>query len=352
MSSAATAGTLTALETTPPVSAATTCSAAWKPARSVASAVEAPEVRRDDDVGAPEERVLGDRLGAEDVERRAADLARVQRGLEVLVDDQRPAGDVEHAHAVLALGQRLGVEPALGLRRLGQVQGQEVGLGVDVVGGLGLLDAEVAVALGAHERVEGDDAHPEALGAMGHELADAPEAEDPERLVEQLDARELRALPLAGDQAGVRLGHVAGQREQQRHRVLGGGDDVGLRRVGHDDAALGRGGDVDVVDAHAGAADGLQARRALDDVGRELRRRADEDPVVLVDAVEVVALVDVEVLAQQRHAGGADLLGDEDAHQSPSRSTTQSMQAVSACTSARSIAGKSPMRSWLRPSLR
>ena len=75
-------------------------------------------------------------------------------------------------------------------------------------------------------------------------------------------------------------------------------------------------------------------------------------PSYSLDAVEVIALVDVEVLAQQRHAGGADLLGDEDAHQSPSRSTTQSMQAVSACTSARSIAGKSPMRSWLRPSLR
>ena len=41
-SSAATAGTLTAVVTLPPVSAATTCSAAWKPARSVASAVEAP----------------------------------------------------------------------------------------------------------------------------------------------------------------------------------------------------------------------------------------------------------------------------------------------------------------------
>ena len=151
---------------------------------------------------------------------------------------------------------------------LGRCSGEEVGLRVDVVGGLGLLDAELAVALGADERVEGDDAHPEALGAMGHELADAPEAEDPERLVEQLDARELRALPLAGDQARVRLGHVAGQREQQRHRVLGGGDDVGLRRVGDDDAALGGGGDVDVVDAHAGAADGLQARRAVDHVGR------------------------------------------------------------------------------------
>ena len=51
-------------------------------------------------------------------------------------------------------------------------------------------------------------------------------------------------------------------------------------------------------------------------------------------------------------AGVADLLGDEDAHQSASRSTTQSMQAVSACTSAGSIAGNIPMRSWLRPSLR
>ena len=34
------------------------------------------------------------------------------------------------------------------------------------------------------------------------------------------------------------------------------------------------------------------------------------------------------------------------------RSTTQSMHAVSACTSAGSTAGNIPMRSWLRPSLR
>ena len=41
-SSAAIEGTLTALVTAPPVSAATACSAAWYPARSVASAVDAP----------------------------------------------------------------------------------------------------------------------------------------------------------------------------------------------------------------------------------------------------------------------------------------------------------------------
>ena len=41
MSSALTAGMLTAVETTPPVSAATTCSAVCTPARSCASVVEA-----------------------------------------------------------------------------------------------------------------------------------------------------------------------------------------------------------------------------------------------------------------------------------------------------------------------
>ena len=67
------------------------------------------EVRRDDDVGVAEQRVLGDRLRAEDVQRRAGDLAGVQRGLQVGVDDEPAAGDVDDAHAVLAPGERLGV---------------------------------------------------------------------------------------------------------------------------------------------------------------------------------------------------------------------------------------------------
>ena len=67
------------------------------------------------------------------------------------------------------------------------------------------------------------------------------------------------------------------------------------------------------------------------------------------------ALVDLEVLAQQCHTGLADPLGDQDlrplAHEA-SLSTTQSMHAVSACTSAGSTAGNMPTRSWLRASLR
>ena len=120
--------------------------------------------------------------------------------MQVLVDHQRPAGDVEDPHAVLALGEHLGVEPALGVGRLGQVQREEVGDRVDVVGRLGLLDPQLAVALGADERVVRDHLHLKAAGALRDELADAAEAEDPERLLVQLDAGELRALPAAAGQ--------------------------------------------------------------------------------------------------------------------------------------------------------
>ena len=99
------------------------------------------------------------------------------------------------------------------------------------------------------------------------------------------------------------------------------------------------------------------------------------DPLRQLLIAPVEAEVDVEVLAQQLHAGVADLLLDEDlqapavragsraggrgrrgcalrgAHDA-SLSTTHSMQVVSACTSAGSTAGNIPIRSWLRPSLR
>jgi hypothetical protein len=316
------------------------------------------QVRGDDDVGVAEERVVGDRLGAEDVERRAGDLAGVQRVLERLVDDERAAGHVEHAHAVLHLREGLRVEPALGLRRLGQVQREEVRHGVDVVGGRRLLHAQLAVALGPHEGVEGHDAHAEPLCALGDELADAPEAEHPEHLVLQLHPGVLRALPAALHEGGVGLGDVAREGEQQRERVLGRGHHVGLRSVGHDDAALRRRGDVDVVDAHPGAPDRAQARGVLEQRGVDLRGRADEQAVERADALgELVGAqagghVDLEALvAQERDAGVPDLLRDEDLRHAR-RSTTQSMHAVSACTSSGSIAGNMPTRSWLRPSLR
>ena len=79
-------------------------------------------------------------------------------------------------------------------------------------------------ALGGDERVVGDDVACRAPRARdGHQLADAAEAEQRERLVGQLDAAEARALPARRRRsARVGLRDVAGQRQHQRDRVLGG----------------------------------------------------------------------------------------------------------------------------------
>ena len=116
------------------------------------------EVRRDHDVViALEQRVVGDRLAREHVERRTRHLAAVQRILERRVVDQVAARAVDHPHPVPALRERLRVQEAPRLRRPRQVDRDEVGLGVEVGGRLGPLRAELAEALRAHERVVGED---------------------------------------------------------------------------------------------------------------------------------------------------------------------------------------------------
>ena len=148
-------------------------------------------------------------------------------------------------------------------------------------------------------------------------------------------------------QGSVRLGNVAGQREQQRHCVLGGGDHVRLRRVGDDDPGLCGGVDVDVVDPHPGPAHRSQPPSARDQRGIELRRRPDQNAVVRADTL-------LELLATRRRrdrrrsaprrldSGVADLLRHQHARTAPvrlrrdrgrlggghrMRSSTQSMQA-------------------------
>ena len=320
-------------------------------------------MRGHDHVRIAEQRVLGHRLGAKDVERGSAHLAGIERRLEVLVDDQGATGDVEDPHPVATLGQRLGIEPALGLRSLRQVQGDEVRDGIDVVGRVSLLDAELAVALGADERIERDHVHAEPAGPLRHELADPPEAEDSEGLLEQLHAGEVRPLPAARGQRGVGLGHVAGQRQQERHRVLGGRDHVGLRGVGHDDAPLGGRGHVDVVDPHAGAADRAQPSCAGDQIGVELGRRADQDAVELADPLGELLTAPVRCPPRPRSSGAGAPRRSRRSSRPPAPygfarrahepcSRIQSMHAVRACTSLGSVAGNMATRSWLRPSLR
>ena len=103
ITSGRTAAMLTAVVTTPPVSAAVTCSAVTTPARSWASAVEAPRCGRDDDVVALQDRVVGEGLLGEDVERGAGDPARLEPLGQRVEVDQLAAGAVDDPDALAHL---------------------------------------------------------------------------------------------------------------------------------------------------------------------------------------------------------------------------------------------------------
>ena len=130
---------------------------------------------------------------------------------------------------------------------------------------LDLLDAELERALGGQEGVEGDDLHLEAERAVGDDRADIAGADQAERLAGHLDPHEAVLFPLAGLGRGVGLGQLAGEREHHGDGMLGGGDRIAERRVHDDDAARRGGGDVDIVDADAGAADDLEVGRGVED---------------------------------------------------------------------------------------
>jgi hypothetical protein len=190
------------------------------------------------------------------------------RTLASAVDDAAP-GDVDHAHAILHLRERLVVDEAERLGVLGQVHGDEVRLAIDLLRRLGTLEVELAKALHRHVGVVGDDVHAKALGPLRHEEADAAEPDDTERLVLHLDAGPLRLLPATVLQSGVRLRDVARAGHDHGDRVLGRRENVALGGVHDHDAAPGRRLDVDVVDAHAGAPDHLETAPGLDDLSRD-----------------------------------------------------------------------------------
>ena len=82
------------------------------------------------------------------------------------------------------------------------------------------------------------------------------------------------ALPAPRPQRGVVTVQAPDHRENQRERVVGDGALVLPGRRDHRDAELRRGGDVDGVEADAGAGEHPQAiealeRRSIDDVGAE-----------------------------------------------------------------------------------
>ena len=171
------------------------------------------------------------------------------------------------------------------------------------------LDAELGGAGRRDVRVVGDQLDAERGEPLGEQLADLAEADDADGLAGELHAGERAALPLPR-RAGSRRppGTLPGDREQQRDRVLGGGDDVGRRRVDDQHAARGGGRHLDVVQPDAGAGDDLELVAAASTSASTLvaertssasasaTRGEQRGPVGAVD------VADLDLVAEQRRA--------------------------------------------------
>ena len=317
VSLASAASTLTANGTNSPASASWTMSAMVSPALSCASRVEAPRcgVTTTCSSSNSGDSVVGSVANTSSA-APAITPSRIASARSRFVDDAA-ASDVDHSHRRLGLDQQIAVDEAGRLLGLRQVDREEVGLGDGLVERQ-QFDTHLPCPVGGHERVVGDDVHAERLGPIGDELADATEADRPPSVLSASSTPSHRdALPATGGQRGVGLRDVAGLGEQQRHRVLGGGDDVALRGVDHHHAAAGGRLDVDVVEADAGAADDEQLVGVLEDLGGDLGRRSDDQRLRAADVhqqiVEIELHVDVVACgAEPIEATFGDFFSDKD----------------------------------------
>ncbi len=271
---------------------------------------------RGHDVLELEQRRVGARLLGEDVETGGGDPAGLEGVVERLLVHDPAAGGVDQDQRGPRERELVGTDQADGLRRLGQVDADEVGLGHQ------LLEADhphahLGGAAGLDVGVVGDHVHAERGQPLRDEYADAPEADDAERLLVELDAGVPAALPLPPRQGRMGRTDVARGGQHQCDGELGGTDDVGGRRVDDEYAVLGGRLDVDVVQADTGPGDDLEALRCGQGFPVDLRGGADQDGVDVDDGAEQlgaigpVALADLEVGAEGLDGRGAQLLGDE-----------------------------------------
>ena len=233
--------------------------------------------------------------------------------------DEAAARAVDDAHTLLGLLQRAGTDDVARLVGQRRVQRDEVGApqqGVE----LDLLHAQLHRPLRRQERVVGDHLHLEADGAVGDDGADIAAADHAQRLGVELHAQELRLFPLAALRGAVGLRDLPGQRHHQRDGVLCGGDRIAEGRVHDDDALGGRGLDVDVVDADAGAADHPELAGGRDHLLRHLGGGAHGEAVVILDDLLqlLFSQADLHVsgeaaLLEDADRGGRKLIGDENA---------------------------------------
>ena len=200
-----------------------------------------------------------------------------RRGQIGLVDDAA-SSDVHDAHAWLALGERFSVEQVGRFFGLGQVNRDEVGARQQVIE-THFLNAHVTSTLISDVGVVGHEVHTKRHGSLRHQGANLAQTNNTEGLAVEFDALPLGALPLAVLQGRVGLGDVASLGQNERHRLLGGREDVRDGSVDDHDAEVRRLGDVHVVETNTGATNHDEVGTGLEGRRIDLRGRANDERV-------------------------------------------------------------------------
>src|SRR3954447_6513252 len=301
-------------------------------------------MRRQERVRRVEQRRVGRRLVLVDVERRAAEVAGSKRVRDSGFVDHAAAGDVEEQRALAHAGQLPSPDQTLGLTCERNVDRDDVGARQQVVD-RHQLDAEVLGLLAGDVRVRPEDRHLHRPRSRRDRLADLAEPDDPERLAAQLDAGELRPLPLTTADGRIGGGDTSGEPEHERQRVLGGRDRVAGRGIDDDDARTRGCIEIDVVDTDARAADDDEVLAGADQVGVDLDLAPDEEGLVVgqdlaeLRAREARSLVDLVVLVERRETFGGDWFRDQDFHAAEPAGTLSAWRAPALdSTAARSAA--------------
>ena len=242
------------------------------------------EVRGRDEVGRAEQgRVLG-RLGLEHVERRAADLAAVERVLQRRLVDQPAARAIDDPHArawswPAPRGSRMprvwsvsGVWSVMKSARASSVSRSAFSTPISTARSGVRKGSKATTFILSPSARAGDD------------RADIARADQPQRLAGHLDPHEAVLFPLAGLGRGVGLGQLAGEREHQGDGMLGGGDRIAERGVHHHHAALRwrRGYRHCRPRSRRGRRPSAWSPLSSS-LGRDLGRRADRQPVIFAD---------------------------------------------------------------------
>ena len=248
------------------------------------------QMRRHDDVRQVEERRTGRGFLGKHVKRRACHMSRFERlGQRDLVD-QSAARAVDHAHPGLHPLYRASGKDVPRLVGQRHMKRDEVGPGQQRVQ-IDLLDAKLFGTFLGKKRIMCDHLHPQPARARDDDRADVAGADHAKRLGCQLHPEETRLFPIAGVRRDVCRRDLAGDREHQGNRMLGGGDRIAERRVHHDHALLGRGGNIHVVDANSCATYNGEPGCRVEEFRGHLGRRPYGQPVVLADCFKQLILV-------------------------------------------------------------